>query len=521
MNSDPTESNLMVEPETPSKTPRHNIFYRVRRYGSRKFPSLIPNPDLLEILRVSREGDEKENSRTEPPSDEIIDLKCIWAVEFYTPSQVGQLLRGFEKLGWNTDDSLISQRNPTVWLQRFREAVHGGGWFNLGPIQRPGGRGSFGIERTAPLPSEVEYALAAMYGLTSSITCIVIGFIVNQKYSERLDESLRRTRQTILLPHTGGGYRISNPSSQKAADIRAIRAELRESAASWFCTHLPGIFASGLLEGEFPTCEFLTLRKTDPFPKASQQDKEAEGWLRLLGLDNDTDTWGANRLPGLKFTWPVLRDEKSRFHAIVAAKEDSFPTDELRGYGGGNRPSYVMYVDRRVNSLLSRWAILCMLSGFEHRLNNLRDSATFKPAQHKRALHFFREVGGYVSQSMDITAASKDLSRFAEDALSFGHDLEIFHPSNPSLYRDESITFDQGVRKQLQERSMWLEGLDRSVRNLLIQYGSILGLHENIKLQKRMGRQTSVMVILTVVIAALTALTAYLAAKAGHRLWPW
>ena len=522
MSKSPTETEAnAADQETSLTTPRRNIFYRLQRWCYRKFPSLIPDPDRRKILRISRERDEEENSKTEPPSDELIDLRCIWAVEFYTPSQVAQLLHGFEKLGWNTADTVISGPSPTSWIQRFRETAHSGGWFNLGPIHRASDRSFFHIGRTAPLPSEVKYAPATMYGLTSSITCIVIGFILDEKYSGRLDEFLRRKRQTVLEPLTGGGYRLLGPASQKTADIRAIRAELRESAANWFRTHLPGIFASGLLEDEFPTCEFVTLRKARPFPKEVEREREAQEWLRLLDIDNDIHAWEAHRLPSLRFAWPILRDEKSRFHAVVAAKEDAFSAEKLRTYGGGGRPSCVVYVDGLVNGLLSRWALLGMLFGFERHLNNIRDSATFKPAQRERPILLLTELSGHVSQSVDIAAASAELRHFAEQKVSFEHELETFKPSDPRFYLDKGITLSQRLRKQIEDRSGWLENLDHSVRDLLIQYGTILGAREAIKLQKRMGKLTWVMVILTIFIVAVTALTAYSAVKASKVSWPW
>lgn len=519
MNKGHTEKEAtLAEQEAPLTTPHRNIFYRLQRYGFRKFPSLIPDPDRREILRLSREGDEKENSRTEPPLDETVDLRCIWAVEFYMPSQVAQLLRGFEKLGWNTDDTAISQSSPTRWIQRLRETAHGGGWFNLGPIHRPGNRRFFHIGRTAPLPPEVEYALAAMYSLTSSITCIVIGFILDKKYSGRLDESLRRKRQTFLEPLIRGGYRLPGPASQKATNIRAIRADLRESAANWFRTHLPGIFASGLLEDEFPTCEFVTLRKARPFPKEGEQNREEEEWLRLLDIDSDIDAWVADDLPGLKFTWPFLRDEESRFHAIVAAKEDAFSAEELRGYSGGDRSSYVIYVDRRVNGLLSRWALLGALAGFERHLNNIRDSATFRMSQQRSPLRLLGEFCNHLSQSIDIGATSVELGHFADRQASFEHKVETFRPSDSRFYRNKDITLSQGLREQIAERSKWLGNTDRSVRDLLCQYSTLLGTRENTRLQNSISRMTWWMVILTI---SLTALTVYSAIKAGDIFWPW
>ena len=522
MNKGKTEKEAAsAEQETPLTTPHRNIFYRLQRYGFRKFPSLIPDPDRRENLKLLRETDEKENSKTEPPLDETVDLRCIWAVEFYMPSQVAQLLRGFEKLGWNTDDTTISHFSPTRWIQRLRETAHGGGRFNLGPIDRPGNRRFPHIERTAPLPPGVEYALATMYSLTSSITCIVIGFILDKKYSGRLDESLRRKRQTVFEPLTGSGYRVLGPAPQKATDIQVIRAKLQESAANWFRTHLPGIFANGLLEDEFPTCEFVTLRKTQPFPKKGERNREEEEWLRILNIDSDINAWVADGLPGLKFAWPLLGDKKSRFHAIVAAKEDAFSAKELRGYGGGDRSSYVIYVDMCVNYLLSRWALLAVLAGFERHLNNIRDSATFRPSLRRIPLRLLDEFCNHLSQSVDIGATSVELGNFTDRQASFAHEVEIFRPSDSHFYRNKDITLSQGLRVQIAERSKWLENTDRSVRDLLCQNSTVLGTRENIRLQNSISRMTRWIVILTTFIVALTTWTVYSAIKAGEIFWPW
>ena len=131
--------NGAPDQEPTDAAPRRSFFFRLQEYGYRKFPSLIPDPERHEHLEMYRRRDADNNAKSELPSDEIIDLRCVWAVEFYTPSQVSNLLRSFEKLGWNTDDSLGVDHNPALWIQRTRESAYGGGWFNLGPIQRPGG----------------------------------------------------------------------------------------------------------------------------------------------------------------------------------------------------------------------------------------------------------------------------------------------------------------------------------------------------------------------------------------------
>ena len=84
--------------EKEKETPR-NLLFRLQQFGSTNFPSLIPEPVILRELKHFRSDDEAENAKSEPPADEVIDLSCVWAVEFYTPSQAAALLRGIEKLG--------------------------------------------------------------------------------------------------------------------------------------------------------------------------------------------------------------------------------------------------------------------------------------------------------------------------------------------------------------------------------------------------------------------------------------
>ncbi len=92
---------------------------------------------------------------------------------------------------------------------------------------------------------------------------------------------------------------------------------------------------------------------------------------------------------------------------------------------------------------------------------------------------------------------------------------------NPSLYRNKETTLIEKIRKHTAERAEWLRNIDRSVRDILIQYGTTIGARENIKLQKRMSRLTVVILTLTIVIAILTAVTTIMVIKEGNLSWPW
>ena len=116
---------------------------------------------------------------------------------------------------------------------------------------------------------------------------------------------------------------------------------------------------------------------------------------------------------------------------------------------------------------------------------------------------------------------SAELQRFASREGLFKHDINAFYPSDPSLYRNKETTLIERIRKHTAERTEWLRNIDRSVRDILIQYGTTLGARENIKLQKRMSWLTVVILTLTIVIAILTAVTTFIAIKEGNLSWPW
>ena len=148
-----------------------------------------------------------------------------------------------------------------------RQFSESGSWLDLGTIRavgdtRPWPRG----DRTASLPMSVHYAHGGLYSFTPSLTCIVICFVFEDSFRNRLDEILRKDRQTFTRP-VSRGHEVLDPERQKTEEVRLLRQEYANLAARWFRENLPGVFSSGLLGDQLPTCELLTLHKTEPFSR--------------------------------------------------------------------------------------------------------------------------------------------------------------------------------------------------------------------------------------------------------------
>ena len=275
------------------------------------------------------------------------------------------------------------------------------------------------------------------------------------------------------------------------------------------------------MAGEYPTCEFLTLRKAVPFPPHSSRDHTDHEWLQILGIYYDLHAWRAKTLRGLTFNWPLSGNSSPRFHAVIVAREKDISDEIKRLFGVSNAGRFVNCIDQFVNGLLTRWALAGLLSGFERYLNNLRDSAV-KPNNKAKTVHLLEELASHITQSVDISAVSVELKNFAAHEQGwFTHDINGFYPCNSALQPNAKIALVELIRQQIADRAEWLRNVDRSVRDILVQYGTILGVRENIKLQKHMAYLTWVILALTIVIATLTGVPFVTSIKAGNQWWPW
>lgn len=479
---------------------RPSLALRLRRRAYRKFPAIFPDPDHKRHLAIWQRRDDEKNARSSPPDDERIQVHFLTVAEIYTPSHIEKLFSGLKSLGWNQDESLGGSDNPVAWIQSFRDASRRGGWLNLGPIQRPGERNFIGSTRVAQLPEHVQYALAEVYSLTSSITCVLMTFVYEDEYALQIDAALRTERRTYTK-RLRRGYRIVEPYFQKADEVRAIRREMRNNAAGWFCGNLPGLFSSGLLDGQFPTCEFITLDKTEPF------GPQRGDYLRALNVEDDIGVWNSNELPGLRFAQPDL-GEGERFHAILAIRRDHFEEKDLSSWGGSNRGAYAAYLQEHLHGLVSRWALLPMMAGFERTLNLVRDSALVTVRRNKNAVTAMSKMGQLISAGIDISTIAADVRRFAAEKAWFEGDLPKFSPSIPKYYAPEA-TLARSLREWLEMRAAELQDADRSIRDLVMQHGTMLSATESMKLQNQVAFLTWVLVALTVVITVLTAIAVY------------
>ena len=463
------------------------------RFFPRYFKRPYPKDRLAEILST----DYEDNVRSKPPEDESVGLCSMWVIEFYTPSYMNGLFDSLGRLGWNDDDH---SRNPTSLLKSHTAIQFGHRRIPLGPILPRNSSETRIVESLrADLPSDVKYVNGDIHCLTPSLISIVLEFVFDETLSTAYDTALRLDRKSYVTP-AADGYRIHSPENQKADHVDQIRKQAAEIASGWITNNMPGIFSSGLLKGDFPTCEFVTLRKATPFPSPTELDETATGYLSKLGLGSSFDAWESAIQPRLRFD-PTRRKRLGKHHGILSLNESIW----LQGNPGRDtnhdRNSRLNRLHERINGIVGIWAVLSLLQGYADHFEELRRSALFGHQKDGQIIKALQEISESISFSVDISAVTSELSSYFDRRIPLGIHFETF---TPCFDAGREATLRGRIQNEIGEYSKLLRTTDGLLRGQMTQYGGLLGTLKDIRLQNRVTFLTIVLTILTVVLALLT-----------------
>ena len=456
-----------------------------------------------DLLRVYRERDEENNKETTPPDNEVIDLGCIWVVEFYTPSHMDALLTNIWRIGWD-EEGFRGLKEIREWADRSREHPMGGGWENLGTINSSGTNSSTfrKVHPNALPPPHVSDITGRLFSITSSLACIIMMFRLQEEFATGFDTALRTDRETYYTELSSHSRAIHDPRVQKIDHIRQIRNEMRRTVSKWFSTNLPGLFSAGLLEGEMPTCEFVTLRETAPCPST---DKPAPDFLRLLGLDSGFDAWSSIHLPGLKFSSPRWDPSVPQYHSIFAIKENDLSDDQLNETTNwSGREARIRHInDFVMDGPLWLWALLRMLEGYGKRLGALRESSMLRLEASHNSVEVLDELAQHVSFSIDLNVVTSDLQNFTQPKPFQFFKYPSFVPIMAEYYPDE-FKLENHLCTLINDRAAWLQRMDQSLRDHGTQYGALLSSRDNVRIQAKISCFTIVLVALTIILTIVT-----------------
>ena len=265
---------------------QREIAYQLRTLGNRCFPGSIRQPYPKERLAELMSIDPILNERSTLPEGEVIDLCSMWVTEIYTPAYMDELLSNLEQLGWDKEGGV---RNPVGSLRGFGTGQFGQRQIHLGRIVSSDAPDNYlSKPLSAHLPVQVQYAQGDIFCFTPSLIALTIEFVFDEEYRWAFQKALRQDRESYVTPIEMGSYRIHDPETQRIDHIEKIRMDAAKIVSDWIANNVPGIFSAGLLQGDFPTCEFVTLSKAIPFPLRTELDDANLKYLRYLGLSDSS-----------------------------------------------------------------------------------------------------------------------------------------------------------------------------------------------------------------------------------------
>ena len=462
----------------------------------------LPRLDEREVLESYRERDPEENRETSLPADETVALHCAWAVEFYTPAHMDNLAKNLLRFNQTSAVQKYDTEHLDAWVKELHRASNGGGWINLGLMERKGERPKFiGATRRVDLPPSVEYALAHAFRVSPSIVCIAVCFVFDEDVSSSLDNALRRYRDSYVEP-IDAGFSIFTPEVQKLEDLGSMRSRISVQSTEWFKENFPGLFSSGLLGGHVPVCEFITLQKARPFPKGEVDGSQTPLYLRLLGLSTDWDAWRSGDIPGLLFSTQMHHRGSPVRYSTLSANGHDFP-DHVNNYGGHEgQLARIYYLNSAMPNLVCMWAALALLDVFTENINKIRNSDEFRTGESDDPVKNLQRLRDHISSMTDVGAVLADFCKDSQSRLwTFGH-IAAFTPCMPHMYEDNA-TLGEVLKRSISERAVWLHDTDLYVRDQLTQMGTIINASENVRLQRTVAILTWVVVLLTLVAVAL------------------
>ena len=459
---------------------------------------------LKRSLSEFRKRDSKENAESTPPEGESIRLVCLWAAELYSPSYTDDLIRSFRTLGWHRRRASVSS-NPIGWLEGLHRAHEGGSWMNLGRLVPSISAGSYipGTAHEVPLPPHVDYAFAGIRSITSSLNCITVCFVFKDDsttgYSSIYDRTLRTVYRTEVI-RTRRGWTYQTPRRQKHERIRQIRRDLSGEALNWFKKHLPGLFSSGILRGQMPTCEFITTQVAEPFLPREEWKPGWIGYLFPLGIDTTYRAWQYSTMPALKLQLFPYQEGDAQYHSILAAKEADMASDDADTPGESQAISEIYTIDRIMDPWLSFWCIPLLLDEYIQSLREIRDFSILsrKASRLQSPMKTLNTFKRYIFQSVDVSAVVGELTKASARLFWPSYDGGAFEPCDRKWYGETTLR-DQ-ILRMLHERANWIQTTDAKLCEQLAQYGSLIGAAQNVRTQR-------VLVVLTVILVIFGVLT--------------
>jgi hypothetical protein len=453
-----------------------------------------------------QERDRKLNSSTALPPEESVRVPSIWVFEAYTPSSIGNLQEGAERLGWSGSEILLNPDFPDA-ISNMRSTRWGGGWLNLGYIVPINDKQYLSVHRRAPLPPGVVAIQASVWQPFPSTTLLSCQFMLDDSLANSLEQPLAESFNTYREPIGKNSIRFVGVEHQKQNAVDLMREYLCSLCSDWVTEYFPGYFSSDMGGHKLPTCELILFSKHKDFSDLTYSHSQPN-FLQMLNLHAPSNTWTNAELSNLYLQF-AERKNQGPGRAVLFGNVNQILHDEnLDMYGNDTREQKVVHRLQDLDHSLGTWVLGLIAQDFVAEMGVTRDAyGSLNISTNSLNTEKLRELDRRLLEfQRNAIPFAYDITAYCEHVGWFMHNVYEFHPIQKWGEFEQKLFGD--MRQGLSSSATHIMSAEKQMRAIALQTGNIISsisnerlATTNLRLQNSMVWMTIVMLFLTVVMA--------------------
>lgn len=472
-----------------SKTWIRGKFKKIQWRIHATFPNWISGPDRNDRDYL-QQRDIQKNIETRVSVDESLRNDCVWGVEIFGPSEIDSLFSQLKNLGWDKPPIHILGKGSAETIKGWRTYGYTGN-FNIGVVQSHSSS-THHRNYLGPVPKNVEYLLINIIQLTPEITCVLVGFRLNDEFSKTYENALntdrKHTHRAIFGRFT---YSTLGVEHLKRESVDEIRTRRREMISSWFGTNLRGFFLATSNGKRLPTTELISCQNELILTPRGNTAAE-KSWCELLTPFGWGDVWTNIKYPGFRIFHSEPLDDIP-FHTIVSVQTITLPPEEFSIYGGVTPGTVVKFVHENVDDFLCQNAALYMLHEIRNLIKVSREKLSIKGSSYGLIIKSIDRINRYFNYSVGIPAILNDLQEKSGREKIWN---SYKFANTPWRQNEEGLQLSEVLRSHVAFLSKKTIDEETGVREHFEQLASIMSARESVKTQRRMEFLTYLTIIL-------------------------
>lgn len=460
-----------------------------------------------------RESLENPISNLIVPKEEVINIPCIWAIEFYPPSELDILKDIFNQKGWDKINKYFNQKSHNDVLKSFR-ATQNFGWWKLATFQAKNSKYIIPNSIRTNIPIIFDYIDLHAIQVGSSLTAIMGKFSLNEAFSDELTEEWHKQYEPQMVK-TNGITKNLNRKEVATREIKAKKNSAYSSIRRWMRNNLPGFFSTN--NQKQPLFDLNLFEIVD-----SQSKYEYMDAYYAIGLDRDSIQITTPELPNVYLTetessiyqseditplWTLWGNRKNIFESLKHNQEQPIGLD--------SKQSLCNYIDRIAKYNLLLLAMTSFLNSLEKIHSESRDQAI---RDHNKF-----NVESLKKLRNNFFTISLNLSSLQQDLISYWDFINNYHKilhfdlkfvkadsfKDTNSKQEQVLDFNKMLEKRHKKTIKRLIDTDKNYRNIINSITSISVSEDNSKI----GRMAIYVSISSLIVAGITLLFSDIGSK--------